>query len=130
MHGRTSPCERCPALALEGAQFRTAVVRAPDGELWIESAAATGANEARVSASHVPAQVLSDLLSAHVESSAERAGLTGREREVLRLAVAGRSPSEIAVALRISRSTAKFHVSNLLAKLGAESRRDLLRKLL
>jgi DNA-binding NarL/FixJ family response regulator len=52
------------------------------------------------------------------------AGLTGREREVLRLLVAGRSNKEIAAALFISPKTASVHVSNILGKLGASSRTE------
>ncbi|RAY16627.1 LuxR family transcriptional regulator [Actinomadura craniellae] len=50
------------------------------------------------------------------------AGLTGREREVLRLVAAGRNNREIAAALVISPKTASVHVSNILGKLGAASR--------
>ncbi len=49
-------------------------------------------------------------------------GLTGREREVLRLVAAGRSNREIAAELFISPKTASVHVSNILGKLGAASR--------
>ncbi len=48
--------------------------------------------------------------------------LTEREQEVLRLLAAGASNQQIAAALVIQLSTVKKHVSNLLAKLGAESR--------
>ena len=47
------------------------------------------------------------------------AGLTAREREVLRLLVAGRSNREIAAALFISHRTAQTHVTNILGKLGS-----------
>ncbi|HJZ00936.1 MAG TPA: helix-turn-helix transcriptional regulator, partial [Streptosporangiaceae bacterium] len=49
-------------------------------------------------------------------------GLTGREREVLRLVAAGRSNREIANELFISPKTASVHVSNIMGKLGAASR--------
>ena len=52
------------------------------------------------------------------------AGLTSREREVLRLLVAGSSNKEIAAALFISPKTASVHVSNILGKLGASSRTE------
>ena len=52
------------------------------------------------------------------------AGLTSREREVLRLIAAGRSNREIASVLFIAPKTASVHVSNILAKLGAASRTE------
>jgi predicted ATPase/DNA-binding CsgD family transcriptional regulator len=50
--------------------------------------------------------------------------LTRREREVLRLLVAGRSNREIAAALFVSHRTATTHVTNILAKLGVETRTE------
>ena len=52
----------------------------------------------------------------------ERLGLTAREGEVLRLVADGRSNSQIAETLFISRKTASVHVSNILSKLGVSSR--------
>ena len=48
--------------------------------------------------------------------------LTGREREVLSLIVAGRENNEIAAELVISPETVKTHVSSILEKLEAENR--------
>lgn len=55
---------------------------------------------------------------------AEKPGfdLTEREREVLALMVKGLNNNQIAGRLVISVSTVKFHVSSILAKLGASSR--------
>jgi DNA-binding CsgD family transcriptional regulator len=50
------------------------------------------------------------------------AGLTPREREILRLVAAGRADKEIAAALFISPRTVGRHVGAILAKLGVESR--------
>ena len=54
----------------------------------------------------------------------DRAGLTDRELEVLRLVAAGRSNRDIAAGLFISAKTASVHVSNILAKLGAANRTE------
>jgi DNA-binding NarL/FixJ family response regulator len=50
------------------------------------------------------------------------AGLTPRERQVLRLVAAGRGNPDIAAELFISRRTVSVHVSNILGKLGIASR--------
>ncbi len=53
---------------------------------------------------------------------AEALGLTGRERDVLRLVSEGRTNRQIAEELFISPKTASVHVSNILAKLGVSGR--------
>jgi len=52
----------------------------------------------------------------------EPAGITTREREVLRLVVAGCSNREIGRALFVAEGTVKNHVSNILHKLGVRDR--------
>ena len=49
-------------------------------------------------------------------------GLSPREREVLVLLAQGKSNPEIAEVLSISRKTVAVHVSNILGRLGVESR--------
>jgi NarL family two-component system response regulator LiaR len=53
--------------------------------------------------------------------------LTDREQEVLLLVVDGFSNAEIAYRLNISQYTVKNHVSNILTKLGVDSRTDAVR---
>jgi two-component system, NarL family, response regulator LiaR len=50
--------------------------------------------------------------------------LTDREKEILTLMVEGLPNSAIAERLFVSQSTIKFHVSNVLAKLGVSSRTE------
>ncbi len=54
----------------------------------------------------------------------EREGLTSRELEILQMMVSGESNPGIAERLVVSRSTVKFHVSNILMKLGATTRTE------
>ncbi|MDP8948199.1 MAG: response regulator transcription factor [Actinomycetota bacterium] len=64
----------------------------------------------------------------HIEQGDERPdGLTPRELEVLTLLAWGRKNAEIAGELYISERTVKFHVSSILAKLGAETRTEAAR---
>jgi DNA-binding NarL/FixJ family response regulator len=51
-----------------------------------------------------------------------RAGLSGRETQVLRLIADGLSTKQIARELSITERTVKFHVSSILNKLGADTR--------
>ncbi len=57
----------------------------------------------------------------------DQSNLTSREREVLELLLLGRTHEDVAQVLGITERTSKFHQANLLAKLGAESRLDLMR---
>jgi two-component system, NarL family, nitrate/nitrite response regulator NarL len=50
--------------------------------------------------------------------------LTPRELQILRMLSDGLPNKSIAAELQISEHTAKFHVSQILAKLGAESRTE------
>ncbi len=65
-------------------------------------------------------------LIAATRRPAERLGfdLTEREREVLALMVQGLNNNQIAERLVVSVSTAKFHVSSILSKLGAATRTE------
>jgi len=56
------------------------------------------------------------------QQSAETETLTGREREILKLMVEGLNNTEIAERIVVSLSTVKYHVSNILVKLGVDNR--------
>jgi len=64
------------------------------------------------------------LIRATTDPPGQEEGLTKRELDILRLMVAGESNPDIAAKLFVSRSTVKFHVSNILMKLGATSRTE------
>ncbi len=68
------------------------------------------------------AEPAAERVSPPPEDPLARFGLTEREREILALLAAGRSNPQIAEALFISPKTASVHVSNILAKLGVDSR--------
>ena len=48
--------------------------------------------------------------------------LTEREREVLKLMISGMNNNDIAASLVVSVSTVKYHISNILSKLGVDNR--------
>ncbi|MBI5928698.1 MAG: response regulator transcription factor [Chloroflexi bacterium] len=63
------------------------------------------------------------LKSDHSEPS-QRFGLTQRELEILRLMAQGQNNAEIAHTLTISQSTVKFHINNVIAKIGVDTRAE------
>ncbi len=63
------------------------------------------------------------LIKAATEPAQEE-GLTLRELEILKLMVHGDTNPDIAAKLFVSRSTVKFHVSNILMKLGTATRTE------
>jgi DNA-binding CsgD family transcriptional regulator len=63
-----------------------------------------------------------------VEAVLGSTSLSRRERQVARLAAEGRSASEIAKQLFISRRTVESHLAHVYAKLGVRSRLDLVRR--
>ncbi len=58
------------------------------------------------------------------EPSTPGLNMTGREKEILALMVEGLSNNRIAERLTINESTVKFHVSNILSKLGVSGRTE------
>jgi DNA-binding CsgD family transcriptional regulator len=69
-----------------------------------------------------------DVRSSRRRGSGERASLTARELEVLRLLALGKSDRQIAETLFVSRRTINAHVSSILGQLGVHSRQDAIAK--
>jgi DNA-binding CsgD family transcriptional regulator len=84
----------------------------------------------RVTVRCVDSHLLPDLVDAKVAHVSDSSGLSDRERQVLRLLLRGRGVEDIATMLEIAPRTVKFHQANVLQKLGADSRLDLLRVVL
>ena len=60
---------------------------------------------------------------------AERYGLTRRETEVLELVFKGLTVQQMADELVVSKSTVKFHVTNILRKTSSENRQQMIERL-
>ena len=71
-------------------------------------------------------EVATHLLNRSQPEVAKRFHLTDRELEVLVLVAGGQTMGQIAQELFISQSTVKFHITNILAKLGVETRSEAL----
>lgn len=127
LYGRDKPCEKCP---LETASFGRAVVRLEATQPFsaeVVTARRTRDDLATLSAVSIDEATWSALVRQRIEAMAVRAKLSGRERSVLELLMVGRSLSDIAAEVGITERTTKYHQQNLLKKLGADSRADLLR---
>ena len=128
---RGEPCPHCPLRQpLAPDQSISATVFVREGASALVRAVRTSERTAQVRHHVLAEDEVSELLRGKMATLAERQRLSGREREVLDLLVLGRSLEEIGTVLGISARTAKFHQANLLAKLGVDSRLDLLRLLL
>jgi PAS domain S-box-containing protein len=129
LHGRKEPCSGCPALAPDGGVRKTSVVASgwDDAPFAIVAAEPAKGETRQMTAHFLGSSVAAGLMRARTQSLAEAAALSAREREVLSLLLLGRSYREIGRALGIGERTVKYHQANILEKLGADSRLDLLR---
>jgi NarL family two-component system response regulator LiaR len=126
--------ERCPGIqviALTSFKEEDLVQRALQAgaiSYLLKNVSASELAEA-IRAAHVGRSTLAPeaaqaLVQAATQSPPPGHDLTAREREVLALMVEGLNNREIAERLVVSQSTAKFHVSSILSKLGVESRTE------
>lgn len=127
--GGAGPCPGCPTFELAPGRARTVVLEERSGPFTVVHVE-RGERTARVTAISIPDSVLAGLVRDKLRRLANAAGLSEKERRVLDLVFLGRRNRDVAAALGISERTVKFHVTNLLKKLSADSRFDLARKLL
>jgi NarL family two-component system response regulator LiaR len=92
-----------------------------DGSIDELADAIRAAHAGRATLAPAAARALAEMTS---QPPAVNYDLTEREREVLALVAAGLSNVQIARQLDISLSTARFHVSTILSKLGAANRAE------
>ncbi len=85
---------------------------------------ANAIRSARVGRPTLAPEAAEALIQASLNQPALGHDLTAREKEILALMVEGLSNPDIAERLYVSRSTVKFHVSNILSKLGAVTRTE------
>lgn len=88
------------------------------------SALADAVRAAHAGRSVLASEAAQVLIRATRKDDSAAPDFTARERDVLALMVEGLSNAEIASDLVLSTATVKFHVSNILAKLGVRSRTE------
>ncbi|MGB8930726.1 MAG: helix-turn-helix transcriptional regulator [Anaeromyxobacteraceae bacterium] len=131
LFGMTSPCADCPLR--QGLGISKAAVRrlSPEEERYqVVEHRRTEKGIASMSVRHVGGSLLSALVDARIAETARKAGLSGREWDVLRFLFLGRQQSDISALLGISVRTVRFHQGNLMRKLGLDSRVDIVRLIL
>ncbi|MCA9596947.1 MAG: helix-turn-helix transcriptional regulator [Myxococcales bacterium] len=131
--GLPAPCPGCPALSVheQRAQRKSSgVLSLPAAPYRLVTAERADDSTIRVIAFPVSDGLLSELLQAKIALLARDASLSERERAVLELVLLGRSSEEIGNVLGITVRTVRFHLGNILSKVGADSRADLSRLLL
>lgn len=128
---RETRCANCPVLPVPADElFHVGIVGAKgDGSYVVAIGRRIGEARAQVKMESVGGGVLGQMLEVRLDAAARAASLSKREREVLKLLMLGRTVTEIGTALEISVRTVKYHQANILTKLGADSRLDLLRLL-
>lgn len=123
LHGASAPCAACPLNEHAAPQ----AVRRDDLTFELLSVSAAAQGLMRISVRAITHGQFTALRDARLRELALRARLSEREREVLTLLVSGAPLDEIATQIGIGLRTVKFHQSNVLNKLGADSRADLAR---
>jgi PAS domain S-box-containing protein len=131
--GKTRACAECPALTvseMDPVASRVLEIHERDDQYTVVTARRLDENRVSMSRIRIDEATRSRLAEARLDSVATRAGLSERERQVLSYLLMGLEIRDIAEVLEISVRTVRFHQYNLLEKLGADSRADLVRFIL
>lgn len=128
--GLADRCPDCPLPELASDQLVYDVQVLPDQRLAIRRVVRTSCSRAMVSHDVLAPDMVSRLIGARIDIVSAQHGLSTREREVLARLLGGQSLDEIAGELGIQPRTVRFHQGNVLAKLGIESRVELMRVLM
>jgi len=127
--GRSAPCANCPVLRPDSEGWPRTEARRVGAKSAVYEVVTAEGGGARVHMRlrRIPEASVSAIYETKVRDLADAARLSERERAVLTYLLMGRSISDIASILDISPRTVKFHQANVLEKLGADSRADLIR---
>lgn len=128
LHSRSEPCEQCP-LNIANAPWPRVTAEMVSEKEYLVRTATQDRSRTRIEVRRVTQQEILAIHDRRIARLAERAKLSPREATILSHLLNGSSALQIASAVGISERTVKFHQSNLLQKLGADSRFDLLRLL-
>lgn len=130
-NGSDAPCGGCPAQALPAnGSGATGVLGSQDMPQWIVHARRISRTRAQMVCVPLEEAHVSRVVRGRIERVVRAARLSSREAGVLDLLFLGRGLDQIAAVLGITPRTVRFHVGNILAKIGADSRADLVRLLL
>jgi PAS domain S-box-containing protein len=130
IYKRSEPCNDCPALRSAVAPWPRISVRrvvADPSRVAVVTARPADDASVRLRVRVITDQELTAIHDAKIAALARRANLTERETDVLTHLMAGRSLDDVSALMNMSRRTVKFHQGNILQKLGADSRIDLIR---
>lgn len=133
IHGLERPCEGCPVLREDDAPWPRVFVRhVKHGDATafeIKSAERIDTSLVRIRTRTLTDHTLEAIHTAKIQQLSDRGDLSAREREVLMYLLLGRTIEDIATLIGIAVRTVKYHQANVLQKLGADSRSDLMRLL-
>lgn len=126
---RTAPCTNCPVLRPDTEGWPRTEARRVGAKSAVYEVVTAEGGGARVHMRlrRIPEASVSAIYETKVRDLADAARLSERERAVLTYLLMGRAIGDIASILDISPRTVKFHQANVLEKLGADSRADLIR---